>query len=154
MKKIRPCLLFDSQAEEAAEFYVSVFKNSRIIDKFYYPPGTGAKEGKMMLVSFELNGQEFTALNGGPEVTFNEAISLEAHCEGQAEIDEIWEKLTADGGQEIQCGWLKDKFGVAWQVMPHDINEIMGFSDPEKAARTMQVMFGMKKLDIETLKNA
>ncbi len=138
-KQIMPCLWFDGKAQEAAEFYCSVFKNSRI------------KESTPMVVTFEINGQPFMGLNGGPDFKFNEAVSFVVNCENQAEIDYYWEKL-AQGGKEDQCGWLKDKFGVSWQIVPEVLGQLM--SDPEKAPRVMQVFLQMKKFDIQKLMEA
>ena len=150
-------LWFDTQAEEAANFYVSVFKNSKIESVSRYPAeaeeASGKKAGAVMTVKFLLDGQEFTALNGGPEFKFNEAISLVVNCETQEEIDEYWEKLT-EGGTEVQCGWLKDKYGLAWQITPPVLYEMLQDEDPEKAGRAMKAMLQMKKLDIQALKQA
>jgi predicted 3-demethylubiquinone-9 3-methyltransferase (glyoxalase superfamily) len=154
MPKITPFLWFDSNAEEAAEFYVSVFKNSQIGAISRYPEGAPGKAGSVMTVSFTLDGEEFTALNGGPHFEFNEAISFVVNCRNQEEIDEIWGKLTSGGGSEVQCGWLKDKFGLSWQVVPHNMVELMSGADAEGAKRAMQAMMQMKKLDIATLKRA
>ena len=157
MQKITTFLWFDTQAEEAANFYVSVFKNSKIESVSRYPAeaeeASGKKAGAVMTVKFLLDGQEFTALNGGPEFKFNEAISLVVNCETQEEIDEYWEKLT-EGGTEVQCGWLKDKYGLAWQITPPVLYEMLQDEDPEKAGRAMKAMLQMKKLDIQALKQA
>src|SRR5262249_11304118 len=156
-QKITPFLWFDHQAEEAARFYVSIFPNSRVGNVLRYDDAAskaaGRPKGSVMTVEFELHGQPFTALNGGPAFTFNEAISLVVHCESQAEVDHVWKELTT-GGQEVQCGWLKDKFGVAWQVVPTVMIEMLQDRDPEKARRAMAAMLTMKKLDIATLKKA
>ncbi len=153
MKPITPFLWFDTQAEAAARFYVSVFKNSRMGKITYYMEDwQGMAKGTVMSVSFNLNGQDFTALNGGPLFQFNEAISFVVPCDTQAEIDDLWEKLTADGGQEVQCGWLKDKYGVSWQIVPAILNELT--DDPEKGAKVMQAILGMKKLDIAQIQEA
>ncbi|TKC00159.1 VOC family protein [Pedobacter cryophilus] len=151
--KITPCLWFDGQAEEAANFYTSIFKDSKIgtISR-YGKEGFeihGQKEGTVLTVEFQINGQPFTALNGGPVFKFNEAVSFQVFCDTQEEIDSYWSKLTADGGEESQCGWLKDKFGVSWQVSPNIISELM--SDPSKSERVMKVLLLMKKIDIEIL---
>ena len=153
MPKITPFLWFDTEAEEAANFYVSIFKNSKIksVTRFGEAPGP---KGKVMVVVFELDGQEFMALNGGPLFKFTEAISLSVDCKTQAEVDEYWEKLTGNGGQESQCGWLKDRYGLSWQIIPSGLNEALGNPDPQKAKRAMQAMLKMKKLDIAALKRA
>lgn len=149
------CLWFDNQAEEAARFYNSIFKNSKIESISRYGKEGfevhGQKEGAVMTVNFKINGQSLTALNGGPVFKFNEAISFQVFCETQAEIDFYWSKLT-DGGQESQCGWLKDKFGISWQIIPGILSELL--SDPERAGRVTQAFLQMKKFDIELLKQA
>lgn len=147
MNKITPFLWFDQQAEEAMNFYMSVFKNSKVLNISRGP------DGKVFTVSFELDGQEFIALNGGPEFKFTEAISLFVNCETQEEVDQLWEKLSA-GGEEIQCGWLKDKFGLSWQIVPTALGEVLNGPDPIKAQSAMQAMLSMKKLDIAELKRA
>src|SRR5690348_10069933 len=153
-QKITTFLWFDSNAEEAANFYVSVFKNSRIIETTRFTDlGPGAK-GSVMTIEFELDGQRFTALNGGPTFKFNEAISLMVRCQTQEEIDYYWSKLTADGGQESQCGWLKDKFGLSWQITPEILMNLLNDSDRTKTQRAMQAMMQMKKLDIKTIEEA
>jgi len=155
--KIAPCLWFDSQAEEAAEFYVSIFKDSRIVKTTHYTKAGqevhGRPPGSVMTVAFELAGQAFTALNGGPIFKFNEAVSLQIQCEDQAEVDYFWTRLTK-GGEEIQCGWLKDKFGLSWQVVPTILPKIFSDSNPESAGRAMHAMLGMKKLNIAELERA
>jgi predicted 3-demethylubiquinone-9 3-methyltransferase (glyoxalase superfamily) len=151
-QKITPMLWFDNQAEEAVNFYCSIFKNSKVGDIARYGDTGPGPKGQVMIVTFQLDGQDFTALNGGPQFKFTEAISLVVNCETQEEIDYYWEKLTADGGQEVQCGWLKDKFGLSWQVAPTIIGELM--SDPEKGNRVMQAVMQMKKIDIQKLKDA
>lgn len=153
MQKITPFLWFENQAEEAAQFYTSIFKNSKITGIARYPEGSPGLAGTVMTVTFVLDGQEFTALNGGPEFNFTEAISFYVHCQDQAEVDYYWEKLTA-GGEEVQCGWLKDKYGVSWQIVPTILGELLGDPDPEKAKRVTQVMLQMKKLDIAALQRA
>jgi predicted 3-demethylubiquinone-9 3-methyltransferase (glyoxalase superfamily) len=156
-QRIAPCLWFDSQAEEAANFYCSIFRDSRITSISRY--GEAGKEnhqrppGSVMLVAFELEGQPFTALNGGPVFQFNEAISLQIYCDTQKEIDYYWEKLTA-GGEESVCGWLKDKYGLSWQVVPRVMEELYKDHTSEKYARAMKAMMKMRKLDIEELKRA
>jgi predicted 3-demethylubiquinone-9 3-methyltransferase (glyoxalase superfamily) len=155
--KIAPCLWFDSQAEEAAEFYVSIFKDSRIVKTTHYTKAGqevhGRPPGSVMTVAFELAGQAFTALNGGPIFKFNEAVSLQIECEDQAEVDYFWTRLTK-GGEESQCGWLKDKFGLSWQVVPKILPKIFSDSNPESAGRAMHAMLGMKKLNIAELERA
>jgi predicted 3-demethylubiquinone-9 3-methyltransferase (glyoxalase superfamily) len=153
MQKITPCLWFDGRAEEAADFYVSVFKNSRIVSTTYFPEGSPRPAGSVMTVEFVLDGEEYLALDGGPEFTFSPAVSFMAHCDTQEEVDELWEKLT-DGGQEGQCGWLTDKFGVSWQVVPRALNGLLGGSDAAAARRAVTAMLGMKKLDIGELQRA
>jgi len=157
MQKITPNLWFDSQAEEAANFYVSVFKNSKILEVSRYGEAGqevhGQKPGTVMTVSFELDGQRFMALNGGPIFKFSEAISFVIDCEDQAEVDYYWEKLSAAPEAE-QCGWLKDTYGLSWQVVPKQLNELMADPDAEKAGRTMEAMLKMKKLDIAGLQRA
>jgi predicted 3-demethylubiquinone-9 3-methyltransferase (glyoxalase superfamily) len=153
MQKITPFLWFDGKAEEAANFYVSVFKNSRIgkIGRFG-DAGPGPK-GSVMSVSFQLEGQEFYALNGGPQYSFTPAISFFVNCGTQAEVDELWDKLSA-GGEKIQCGWLKDKYGLTWQIIPSVLGEMLADKDPEKSNRVMKAMMQMIKIDIAGLKRA
>lgn len=153
MPKIRPNLWFDDEAEDAAAFYVSVFENSRIVNVTHYTDAGPRPAGTVMTVEFELDGQSFVAINGGPQFTFDEAISLEIECADQAEVDLYWERLT-DGGTEGPCGWLKDRYGLSWQVVPRGMEELLGGDDPQGAARAMQAMFGMKKLDIAALRRA
>jgi predicted 3-demethylubiquinone-9 3-methyltransferase (glyoxalase superfamily) len=153
MKAITPCLWFDTEGEEAAEFYTSVFPNSKIGTITRYGTAGPRSEGTVMTVSFELNGQKFTALNGGPDFTFNEAISFEVLCESQEEVDGYWEALT-EGGEEGPCGWLKDRFGVSWQIVPTRLYELIQDPDPEKSQRAMEAMLGMKKIEIEGLERA
>lgn len=158
MQKISPFLWFDTQAEEAMNFYVSVFKNAKAGKVTRYPMDiTGPAEalaGKVMTASFELEGMQFTALNASPAFKFSEAISFVINCDGQEEVDYYWDKLTADGGQESDCGWLKDKFGLSWQVTPKQMGEIVGGPDPVKAGRAMAAMMTMKKLDVAKLQAA
>jgi predicted 3-demethylubiquinone-9 3-methyltransferase (glyoxalase superfamily) len=154
MQKITPFLWFDNKAEEAANFYVSLFKNSRILGVSRYGDTGPGPKGSVMIVNFQLEGQEFVALNGGPEFKFTEAISLYVNCKTQAEVDELWDKLTANGGEESQCGWLKDKYGLSWQIVPTTLTEMLSDPDPVKAQRVMQAMLQMKKIDIQGLKNA
>ena len=148
MKKITPFLWFDDNAEEAMNFYVSIFKNSKILNVSRGP------DGKVFTASFELDGQELSVLNGGPHFKFNESISMFVNCETQQEVDYFWEKLTADGGEEVQCGWLKDKFGLSWQIVPTALGELMGSGTPEQSKRVMDAMLQMKKLDIAGLQRA
>src|SRR6266550_9534411 len=154
MQKITPFLWFDGQAEEAAKFYVSIFKNSQIgtISR-YGDVGPGPK-GSVMTVKFQIEGQEFVALNGGPMFKFNESISFVINCETQEEVDYFWGKLAADGGEESQCGWLKDKFGLSWQVTPTLLIDMLHDKDPEKAERVMNAMLDMQKIEISKLKAA
>ena len=154
MQKITTYLWFDDDAEEAMKFYTSLFKNSKILSTSRYPEGSPGKPGTLMTGSFQLDGQEFMALNGGPQFPFTEAISLLVNCETQQEVDELWAKLTADGGQESQCGWLKDKFGVSWQIIPKQLGEMIGDKDPAKAKRAVDAMLKMKKIDIKALERA
>ena len=156
-KEITPCLWFDTEAEAAANHYVSIFKNSKIVKIGRYGKEgkevTGKEAGSVMAVEFEIEGQKFVALNGGPQFKFDEAISFQISCETQAEIDHFWSKLT-DGGKEVQCGWLKDKFGLSWQVIPKMLTELLGHSNPDKAGRVMKAMLQMKKFDIAALQKA
>lgn len=153
MQKITPFLWFNDQAEEAMRFYTSIFKNSRSGSITRYGKGAPRPEGSVLFVTFELEGQEFMALNGGPEFNFTPAISFFVHCETQAEVDELWEKLT-EGGEEEQCGWLKDRFGVSWQIVPAGLTDLLYSEDAEKSARAMQAMLQMKKLDLEGIRQA
>jgi len=154
MLKITPFMWFSDQAEEAATLYTSLFKNSKITAISRYPENSPGQAGTVMTVSFDLDGQEFTALNGGPLFTFNESISFVVNCEDQAEVDKLWYGLTTNGGEEVQCGWLKDKFGVSWQIVPNAMIELMSDPDKEKTDRVYQAMLKMKKLDIDGLKRA
>jgi predicted 3-demethylubiquinone-9 3-methyltransferase (glyoxalase superfamily) len=158
MQKIIPNLWFASQAEDAAKFYTSIFKNSKITATSRYPEAGkeihGQEPGSVMTVDFELDGQQFVALNGGPHFMFNEAISFIINCEDQAEVDYFWEKLTSDGGQEAPCGWCKDKFGLSWQVVPKGFTELVMNADKGKANRAMAAMMQMKKLDLAALQAA
>jgi predicted 3-demethylubiquinone-9 3-methyltransferase (glyoxalase superfamily) len=156
-QKITPCLWFDTEAEAAANHYVSIFKNSKIVKIGRY--GKEGKEihgkaaGSVMAVEFEIEGQKFVGLNGGPQFKFSEAISFQITCDSQAEIDHFWSKLT-DGGKEVQCGWLKDRFGLSWQVVPRVLPELLGNANAEKADRVMKAMLQMKKFDIAALQEA
>ncbi len=157
MQKITPFLWFNDQAEEAAGFYVSIFKNSKLGDIARYGEAgeqvAGRPKGSVMTVEFELDGEQFVALNGGPHFKFNEAVSFVINCETQEEVDYFWEKL-CEGGQEVQCGWLRDKFGLSWQVVPNVLNEMMKDNDAVKADRVMGEMLKMKKIEIEPLLRA
>jgi len=153
-QKITPFLWFDKQAEEAAQFYVSIFKNSKILHVSRYGDAGPGPKGSVMVVNFQLAGQEFTALNGGPLFKFSEAFSFVVNCENQQEVDEYWSKLTSGGGQESQCGWLKDKFGFSWQIVPTALGKLMSDTDPQKANRVMEALLKMKKIDIATLEAA
>jgi predicted 3-demethylubiquinone-9 3-methyltransferase (glyoxalase superfamily) len=153
MQKITPFLWFDNNAEEAANFYVSIFKNSKVVNVSRYGEGGPGAAGTVMTASFQLEGQDFTVLNGGPLFKFTEAISFFVTCESQEEVDELWAKLTA-GGEESQCGWLKDKYGVSWQIVPSALGELLGDPDPEKAHRVQQAMLQMHKIDVKGLENA
>jgi predicted 3-demethylubiquinone-9 3-methyltransferase (glyoxalase superfamily) len=148
MKKITPFLWFDTEAEEAMNFYVSIFRNAKVLGV------TPGPNGRPMSVNFELEGQEFIGLNAGPEFQFNEAISFLVDCKTQEEVDELWEKLTADGGEEGRCGWLKDKYGLSWQIIPTALGQMLSDPNPEKAGRAMQAMLQMNKIDIEGLRQA
>ena len=158
MQKITPFLWFDHQAEEAAKFYTSVFKNSKVGKSTRYgeaaEKAAGRPAGSVMTVEFELEGQKFTALNGGPVFKFNESISFVVNCETQEEVDYLWEKLTADGGKKVECGWLRDKYGLSWQIVPTVLIEMLQDKDHEKAERVMKAMLQMQKIDIKTLKEA
>ena len=153
MPKIVTFLTFNDQAEEAVKLYTSVFRNSRVVQTTRYGEGGPGPEGSVMTVAFELEGQPFVALNGGPTFSFSEGISLSVNCESQAEIDELWEKLSA-GGKKVQCGWLTDRFGVSWQIVPAKIAELVGGKDPVKSRRAMQAMLKMVKLDVAALRRA
>jgi predicted 3-demethylubiquinone-9 3-methyltransferase (glyoxalase superfamily) len=153
MQKITPFLWFDHQAEEAMNFYVSIFKNSKVGNITRYGDAGPGPKGTVMSVTFELDGQSFMALNGGPLFPFTEAISMFVNCESQQEVDELWAKLSA-GGETSRCGWLKDKYGLSWQIIPRALMEALGNKDPEKARRSMQAMLQMTKIDIERIKNA
>jgi predicted 3-demethylubiquinone-9 3-methyltransferase (glyoxalase superfamily) len=153
MQKITPFLWFNDNAEEAINFYVSVFKNSKVVNVSKLPEGTPGPAGKVLTGTIILEGQEFMVLNGGPQFTFSPAISFFVKCETQEEVDYYWEKLSAVPKAE-QCGWLQDKFGLSWQIIPNALGELMGDKDPEKASRVMQAMLKMKKIDIAGLKRA
>lgn len=153
MNKIIPYLWFDTQAEQAAKLYTSIFKNSRILDVHRYGEAGPGPAGTAMMVTFELAGQPFMALNGGPQYKFNESISLYVNCETQEEVDELWEKLS-EGGEKQPCGWLKDRFGLSWQIIPTAMGQLMGDPDPEKSQRVMKAMLQMSKIEIDGLKRA
>jgi predicted 3-demethylubiquinone-9 3-methyltransferase (glyoxalase superfamily) len=151
--RIMPCLWFDTEAEEAAAFYVSVFPNSRVVHVAHYGEAGPREAGMVMTVQYELNGNPFLALNGGPQFKFDEAVSFTVTCEDQAEIDHYWQALS-EGGRESQCGWLEDRFGVSWQIVPKGMAEIFAGADPDGAQRAMQAMLGMGKLDLQALRDA
>ncbi|WP_314173204.1 VOC family protein [Streptomyces winkii] len=153
MQKITTFLWFDDQAEEAVQHYTSIFPDSRIVDVQRYGEAGPGEAGTVMTIAFELAGQRFTALNGGPVFTFNEAVSLYVDCADQAEVDMYWQKL-GEGGEEGDCGWLKDKFGLSWQIVPRVLTDLLSDPDPAKTARVMKAMFGMKKLDVQGLEAA
>lgn len=153
MQKITPFLWFDDKAEEAMNFYISIFRNSKIVSVTRYGEAGPGPKGSVMTAGFQLDGQEFIALNGGPHFKFTEAISFSINCETQEEVDEMWEKLS-EGGEKGRCGWLKDKYGLSWQVNPIALGEMLQDKDPEKAKRVMEAMLQMDKIDIETLKQA
>ena len=153
MPRITPFLWFDTEAEEAAEFYCSIFPNSKITAVSHYTEAGPRPAGMVMTVAFVLDGQEYVALNGGPEFKFNEAISLLINCADQDEVDYYWDKL-GDGGQELDCGWVKDRYGLAWQVTPEGMMEVINSDDPARVQRAMQAMFSMKKLDLAALQAA
>ncbi|MCW3003339.1 MAG: hypothetical protein JWQ20_2637 [Conexibacter sp.] len=152
-QKIIPNLWFDTEAEQAADFYTSVFKNSRIVNVAHYTEAGPRPAGTVMTVEFELDGERFVGINGGPEFTFSEAVSFQISCETQEEVDYYWDQLS-DGGSEGPCGWLKDRYGLSWQVVPSGMDELFADRNPERAQRAMQAMFGMKKLDIAALRSA
>jgi len=153
MQKVTPCLWFDTQGEEAANFYTSVFPNSKILNISRYGEAGPGPEGQALTVSFELDGQEFTALNGGPQFTFSEAISFQVSCDSQEEVDRFWDTLS-QGGEEGQCGWLKDRFGVSWQIVPAAMGQLLGGPDQQRSQQAVTAMLQMKKLDIHQLQDA
>jgi predicted 3-demethylubiquinone-9 3-methyltransferase (glyoxalase superfamily) len=153
MQKIMPCLWFDDQAEEAARFYTSIFKNSKIDQVTHYGDGGPRPKGSILTVKFQVDGQDFLALNGGPQFKFTEAVSFIVDCETQQEVDRMWEKLS-EGGSEVQCGWLKDKYGLSWQIVPTVLATMLSDPDPARAERVFQALMRMKKLDINELKKA
>ena len=152
-EKIIPNLWFDTKAEEAADFYATVFPNSRVVTKTHYPEDAPREAGMVMTVEFELDGQRFVGINGGPQFSFDEAVSFQVTCESQEELDYYWERLS-EGGQEGPCGWLKDRFGLSWQVVPKGMDEVFADPDPERARRAMQAMLKMGKIDIAALRRA
>jgi predicted 3-demethylubiquinone-9 3-methyltransferase (glyoxalase superfamily) len=153
LHKIVPNLWFDTEAEEAAGFYTSVFNRSRIVSVTRYPEGGPREAGMVMVVEFELDGQRFVGINGGPQFKFDEAVSFQITCETQDEIDYYWQRLS-EGGEEGPCGWLKDRYGLSWQVVPTGMDEVFADPDPQRAQRAMQAMLGMRKLDIAALRSA
>ena len=153
MPAITPNLWFDTQGKDAAEFYVSIFPNSRINNVSYYGEAGPGEPGTVLTVDFELDGKRFTAINGGPQFTFDEAVSFLVDCKDQAEVDYYWEKLL-DGGEPSQCGWLKDRFGLSWQVIPAQLEELLSDADPARSQRAMKAMLGMVKIDVEALRAA
>jgi predicted 3-demethylubiquinone-9 3-methyltransferase (glyoxalase superfamily) len=154
MQTITPCLWFDTESEEAARFYTSIFPNSKIVDTTYYGEAGPRPAGTVLTVEFELDGRSFTALNGGPQFKFSEAISFQISCENQDEVDAYWSKLTEGGGEEGPCGWLKDRFGVSWQVVPTALPRLLADPDREKAQRVMAAMLQMRKIDVAELERA
>lgn len=152
-QKITTFLTFDDRVEEAVAFYTSIFEDSRVLSERRYGPAGPGPEGSLMTASFELAGQEFMALNGGPSFTFSQGISLFVDCETQDEVDDLWEKLS-DGGEEQMCGWVKDRFGVSWQIIPRALGKYLGDDDPERAGRVMEAMLQMRKIDVEALERA
>ena len=152
-RKIIPNLWFDTEAEEAAGFYTSVFEDSRIVKVAHFPEGAPRPAGMVMTVEFELQGQRFIAINGGPEFKFDEALSLQINCDTQDEVDYYWQRLS-EGGEEGPCGWLKDRYGLSWQVTPKEMDELFTDADPERAQRAMQAMLKMQKIDVEALRAA
>ena len=154
MSNIAPCLWFDDRIEEAVNFYVSLFPNAKILSRSTYDDAGPMEKGKVMVMTFELDGVEFMALNGGPRFKFTEAVSFLVKCETQAEVDRYWSTLIADGGAESMCGWPKDRFGLSWQIVPNALGRLMGDKDKEKANRVMQAMLKMQKIDIAELQRA
>jgi predicted 3-demethylubiquinone-9 3-methyltransferase (glyoxalase superfamily) len=154
MRKIVPNLWFDTEAEEATEFYVSLFDDSKILDVLPYPESGPGEPGSTMLVTFQLLGQEYAAINGGPQFPFTEAVSFEVQCDSQEEVDRLWEALTADGGQEVQCGWLKDRYGLSWQIVPARWVDLVKGPDAKKVEAAYKAMLEMKKLDMAELERA
>lgn len=154
MQPIVPNLWFDTQAEEAAAFYTSVFPDSRIVGVTRYPEGSPGPTGSVMTVEWEIGGQRYVGINGGPQFPFTEAVSFQVTCDSQEELDRYWDALLAGGGQEVQCGWLRDRYGLSWQVVPAGMEEVLSDADPERAARAMRAMMGMVKIDIAAVRAA
>jgi predicted 3-demethylubiquinone-9 3-methyltransferase (glyoxalase superfamily) len=154
MQKIRPFLWFDTQAEEAANFYVSLFEDSEVHDVTRYSEGGPGPAGEVMMASFTLAGQEFMALNGGPRFAFTEAVSFYVNCEDQDEVDRLWSRLSEGSDDEGQCGWLKDRFGLSWQIIPERLGELLGDPDPDRSQRAMQAMLQMRKIDVQAMEDA
>jgi len=154
MSKINVSLWFDTQAEEAANFYVSLFPDSKILNVARYGSAGPGEEGTVMVVDFQLAGQQVNAINGGPQFNFTEAISLVVNCESQDEVDDLWQKLTADGGEPGQCGWLKDRYGLSWQIVPTAMADLLTDPDPDRSQRAMQAMLKMSRLDLAELRRA
>ncbi|WP_222263695.1 VOC family protein [Modestobacter marinus] len=153
-QKIVPNLWFDTQAEEAAQYYIDVFGEGRVISVARYPDGAPGPTGEVMTVEFEVAGMRLVGINGGPQFPFTEAVSLQVNCADQAEVDRLWDRLVGDGGEESQCGWLKDRYGLSWQVIPEGMDELFADPDPARAQRAMQAMLGMRKLDVAALRAA
>lgn len=154
MQTITPCIWFDTEAEDAAKFYTALFPNSKINSVSHYGEDMPRQAGMVLTVEFEIEGQRFTALNGGPDFKPNEAISFQVDCKDQEEVDRYWDALTGDGGEESQCGWCKDRFGVWWQIVPRALPELLQSEDGDRAHRVMQAMLRMRKIDVATLQNA
>jgi len=154
MPKVTPFLWFDNNAEDAVKFYTSIFKNSTIGSTSRYGDAGPGPKGSVMTIGFTIEGQDYTALNGGPVFKFNESVSFVVHCKDQQEVDYYWEKLSADGGQEVECGWVKDKFGLSWQIVPDVLMQLISDKDPAKSERVMKQILQMKKIDIAKLKEA
>ncbi|MDX2162335.1 MAG: VOC family protein [bacterium] len=154
MSKITPCLWFDTEGEAAMRLYISLFPNSQVLDTSYYGAEAGERAGTLLTATFTLAGQQYRVLNGGPQFKLNEAISLSVDCADQEEVDYYWSRLTADGGEESMCGWLKDKYGLSWQIVPSALGRLMSDPDPAKAGRVMQALMPMRKIDIATLERA
>jgi predicted 3-demethylubiquinone-9 3-methyltransferase (glyoxalase superfamily) len=153
-QKIVPNLWFDTQAEEAAHYYIDVFGSGRVLSVARYPENSPGPAGTVMTVQFEVAGMQLVGINGGPEFTFTEAVSLQVNCEDQAEVDRYWDRLVGDGGEESQCGWLKDKYGLSWQIVPGGMEELFADPDPGRAQRAMQAMLQMRKLDVAAMRAA
>jgi predicted 3-demethylubiquinone-9 3-methyltransferase (glyoxalase superfamily) len=154
VQKIVPNLWFDTQAEEAAQYYIDVFGSGRVLGVARYPEGAPGPAGQVMSVEFEVAGMRFVGINGGPQFPFTEAVSLQVDCADQAEVDRFWDRLIGDGGEESQCGWLKDRYGLSWQIVPAGMDDLFSDPDPARAQRAMQAMLGMRKLDVAALRAA